>query len=256
MIHYLLDERHLDMLWIRYVEQFCAAFGVELDGLVVKDGECDGALVADEQDAVFACRLVRDETPRCRSSHAVVEAEACIECVFHLVEMSHVAAEALCLNDGTNHVLYHVELVTRQVIEVAATACHLGLKSPRHLFRALAVQLAWWDMKLNLHREQLANLLFCKHLLDLIEVGEVSAVERNETRHTCQLGDAVDTQTLLVVACQRLLYVAGFARTHSHDGVCRVRRGWGGDVYHVYFIIVNERLRIGVEFLYAVAFSI
>ena len=186
------------------------------------------------------------ETPRCTARQSVGKAETSVERVLHLVESSHVLAESLCLDDGSKPVLQQVYLMRCQIVEIATSASHFGLESPRHFLAALVVEFAWRHRKTNLHRQDFPDFATHYNLPHSFEVGQVSAVESHKAWNACQFADAVHSQALLITGSQRLFDVGGFASFHGHHGKGGMR-GWGsGDIDSVHFRIVHQQLGICV----------
>ena len=195
------------------------------------------------------------EAPRGAARYAALEDKRCADGVFGLVEVRAVGGVSVCAYDEPEELLQQVELVGRQVVEVAA-ARYEGLHAPRLVAALRVVELAWRRREANLHVENLAQRAILHQFPHLLEVGQVSAVVGHEARHARLLGYAVDAQAIFVACRQRLLHIAGLARSHGHDGEGGVARGRRGDVDGVDVGVVDELLRVGVPLAYVVALSI
>ena len=255
MVDDLLDEGHLHMWGIGNADELVLVFGVEVDGEVVEDGEGNGAVAADDGDAVGACGFVCHEAPGGCSRDARMELEAGVDGVFHFVDASHVGAESFGFDDVAEHLLEEVDLVRCQVVEVAATACDVGLQAPRQV-GAVVVEFAWWYGESYLAGEDFSDDAALDDFAHADEVGEIAAVVCHETRYAREFGDAVHAEAVVIAGGKRLFDIDGFACSHCHDCVGGMGGWWCGDVNGVDVGVVNECLCIGVELTDVVALCV
>ena len=77
-----LDKRLLYMFRISYRDFFSSFFCVKGDRIVSKYRETDHSFISYHFNAVFACGVVRYETPGTTTYQSVIKLEACTQSVF------------------------------------------------------------------------------------------------------------------------------------------------------------------------------
>ena len=199
---------------------------------------------------------MRHEAPRTAARKSVGKSETGVERVLYSIEPQHILAEPLCLDDGAEPILQQVNLVSRQVVEIATATCHFWLQSPGQFLSALVVQLAWRHGKPYLHRQHLADAAAHHNLLHSFEIGQIPPVESHKARDARQFADAVHTQAIRIARSQRLLYVGRLPRLHRHDGEGGMREWGSGDIDGIHLWVTHQHLGVCIIFFDVVAFGI
>ena len=182
MFHDVLDEGHLHVWRIGDFQRLHAMLGVQMYGFVGEHRETDLAVVTDDLDAVGARRLVGAEAPRAAAGQSIHELEGGTDGVLAVIEAGTVGAEAADTNDGAEEFLKEVELMGREVVEVAA-ASDVTLYAPGQLL-AVVVEVTGRHGEANLYAHDLADGAALHQFLHLLEVGQIAAVVGHEAGDT------------------------------------------------------------------------
>ena len=126
MLYNGFDDRQLHVWRIGYHDARFPIARHELYRVVVVHREREHSLLANHLYAVLLCALVAHEAPRAAARQSVLEVEARTYRVLRLVQMRTIRAVAMSTCDDAEYLLQQVELMRREVVEVAR-ARNVGL---------------------------------------------------------------------------------------------------------------------------------
>ena len=239
-----LDNRILYVGRIGDIQLLCSLAGMQLDGLVVEDGEDDRSFIANDMNTVLTCRLMSHETPRPAARQTTLKLKTRTHRVFCLIQSATIGTDATGLGDDAEEILQQVQLMGGQVVEVAATR-NIGLQTPRQVLLMGIVQLTGRCGKTDLYVDDLADDTLLYQFLHLQEIGQVATVVSHKTGHSRFLADTVDAGTVFIRCCQGFFHIHRLTGTHGHNGKGGMTRRRCGDIYGIHLGVVNQLLGIG-----------
>ena len=255
VLYHLLDDGQLHVGRVGDRDALLSVARRQPDRVVGVSGERQLAPLPRDCDEVLARAGMAHEAPRATAHHACLKPEAGGDGVLGLIEVHTVGAVAMGFHDGAEEELYQVELMGGQVVEVA-TARNVRLQPPWKIAAVLIVKVAGRHTEAYAHIEDLAQQMVVEDALHALEVGQVTTVVGHEAWHARLFRYAVDAYAVVIARSQGLLHVDRLSRPHGHDGKGGMRAGRSGNIYRVHVWVVDERLRVGIPFPYAMPLGV